>query len=107
MTGKYAAMATAFLLWGCGEDWVSAEPSFQHGDMVQTVIGGKEGMVVGIYCPKDRGAHPPLCLYDVRVLALDVKTNTSWLGDGSVDWSPFALVTFREFEIRKATGHQP
>ena len=75
------------LIAGC------ARPLFHSGQIVKTKLGGHVGQVIRVDCVRD-------CIYWVRLSAVEISTNTRFLGqDGAVKISPLADVYLREFEL--------
>ena len=73
-----------------------AEARFAPGQMVRMKAFGTEGMVIRRTCWIDD------CHYTVRFAALEIKTNTSWFGDGPVDIAPIATISgIREYELER------
>ena len=83
----------------------ACEFKFSKGDVVQTVVDGRRGMVVGLYY---NSIHSDFSLlryeptYNVRFGGRTDRTNTRTISsDKEIEVRPYATVRMQEFEIQE------
>ena len=87
------ALMSFLLVSGC------AEPKYDPGSFVQTVIGDNVGQVLTAHCAGNRHT----CRYKVRFNSLSIQTDTHLLGaDGVIKFAPLTVINnMHEFELYK------